>query len=344
MLEQNKGKERIHWVDVMKGLLILIVVFHHLPQNAIAVGYDNDFWVYYDNLKRYYCCWFMASFFIATGLCSNFNKPFKDFFISSFKTLVVPAVIIHSCLDLLALISEGFSLRLFYFPIKRLLLLGNDWFLTSLFLAKLSCWCISNFINNNRNKILAGGGLMIVGFLMHDFHITNIWYHQHAFAMCIFLLVGMLAKKKIFAHNNNFKHISISRYELISTTCLILSFFIFDFFQVRIPALNFGFKVSVLDIPLYLYFSIMGTIAAIALSKLIDSNKILEYIGRNTIIVYLLHVFILRIMLKELRFYDHDVLSGLFIASITFAISITFCLVCSFVINKTKLKVIVGKF
>ena len=58
MLEQNKGKERIHWVDVMKGLLILIVVFHHLPQNAIAVGYDNDFWVYYDNLKRYYCCWF----------------------------------------------------------------------------------------------------------------------------------------------------------------------------------------------------------------------------------------------------------------------------------------------
>lgn len=344
MLEQNKRKERIHWIDVMKGLLILIVVFHHLPQIAIAIGYDNDFWVYYDNLKRYYCCWFMASFFIATGLCSNFNKPFKDFFISSFKTLIIPAVIIHSCLDIFPLISKGISLHLILIPIKRLLLLGNDWFLTSLFLAKLESWCISNFINNDRNKILAGGGLMIVGFLMHDFHITNIWYHQHAFAMCIFLLLGIHAKKKIFARNNNFKHIPISRYELISTILLMLSFFIFDFFQVRIPALNFGFKVSVLDIPLYLYFSIIGSLAIVTLSKLIASNRILEYIGKNTIVVYLLHIFILRLMLKELQFYDHDVLSGILIALSTFVVSIVFCLVCSFIINMTKLKVFIGKF
>lgn len=159
MSEQNK--ERIHWVDIMKGLLILLVVFHHIPQNAISQGFSNDFWISYDDLKWYYCCWFMASFFIATGLCSNFNKPFIVFLKTSFKTIILPAIAIHSFLDIVSLIHEGFSLKLFFIPIKRFLLLGNDWFLTSLFLSRLICWTVNRYCKPTKLKLIAGGGLWL---------------------------------------------------------------------------------------------------------------------------------------------------------------------------------------
>ncbi|WP_405340576.1 acyltransferase family protein [Fibrobacter sp.] len=184
---------------------------------------------------------------------------------------------------------------------------------------------------------------MVIGFLLHDFNIYNIWCHQHALAMSIFLVAGLLAKDKIFSKEKRLGKLPISIFECCSIFLLILTFIVFNVFNIRIPVLNYGFKVSFADIPLYLYFSFLGTLAIITLSKLIKINNVLEYIGKNSIVVYLFHIFILRNLLSVFRIYDNDWMYCFGTAIVTFLLTVMSCLILAFLINTKHLKFIIGQ-
>ena len=86
-------KERLHYVDVCKGLLILMVIWQHIPEFVSWAGVDSSviescgggsswlFWGFY-----------MQAFFLTNGFTSNFKKDFRPFLWGSFKALLIPYI------------------------------------------------------------------------------------------------------------------------------------------------------------------------------------------------------------------------------------------------------------
>ena len=86
-------KERLHYVDVCKGLLILMVIWQHIPAFVSWAGVDSSviescgggsswlFWGFY-----------MQAFFLTNGYTSNFKKDFRPFLWGSFKALLIPYI------------------------------------------------------------------------------------------------------------------------------------------------------------------------------------------------------------------------------------------------------------
>lgn len=54
--------QRYHWADVAKGILIILVMFHYLPQVALSKGWDTAIWNGANDIRYFYCCFFMATF------------------------------------------------------------------------------------------------------------------------------------------------------------------------------------------------------------------------------------------------------------------------------------------
>lgn len=131
-MADNNVKSRLHWIDISKGILILLVVFHHLPQVVLSKGQECVFWQAYDDLKSYYACFFMASFFILSGYVSNFDKRFPRFIWDSFKGIIIPVLSINTIKIIITSIYSGTSvcnscltiIKLFALLGGRLVLLG----------------------------------------------------------------------------------------------------------------------------------------------------------------------------------------------------------------------------
>ena len=119
------GNERIPWIDIAKGILILIVILHHMPQVA-------DRLLNVDNLKLLekssclYLSYFMPAFFIITGLCTNFNKSFSSFFEKNFRQLIIPSLVFSILLYWIELIiSQNYIVSNYFSRIIPIIIWGG---------------------------------------------------------------------------------------------------------------------------------------------------------------------------------------------------------------------------
>lgn len=109
--------KRLSYIDVAKGLLILLVVYDHLPDMYMyKLNLSNEYIEYLDKTQWVYKLFFMLAFFCITGMCSNFNKDFKTFFISNYKSLIIPNVILGMILEPTWLGGGNFTWWMFLVP------------------------------------------------------------------------------------------------------------------------------------------------------------------------------------------------------------------------------------
>lgn len=90
-------KGRIAYLDVAKGLLIIMVVFGHIcwatTSSGVSVG---ESWRHIDEIKQWlWSPFFMPCFFIITGFCSNFDKEFGPFLKDNVFSLLWPMLILQ---------------------------------------------------------------------------------------------------------------------------------------------------------------------------------------------------------------------------------------------------------
>lgn len=76
----TQTKERLHWVDVAKGLLIILLLVHHFSSATRRTGISSDQFWFVTCWQIIYTCFFMQAFFFLSGYCSNFSHPVKLFF------------------------------------------------------------------------------------------------------------------------------------------------------------------------------------------------------------------------------------------------------------------------
>lgn len=336
------SKKRIPYFDVAKGVLICLVIISHIYLETLTVAkIPNSTFAWMRSWQWIHVSFFMPAFFIITGLCSNFEKEFKPFFISNVRSILIPAIVfdlVFFTIPNLFMGQDPWKFVMGGFVMRALGFGGVYWFLPCLFLSKLIYWALHKYTN-----ILTQWSILIalvaLGFILHHFKLypQKWWYLNQVFDLTIFLGVGLFLK-------NNSIDLKVFYYFGSAIFLIIIIFFLIT--KLPMPAILYTYKIQEWwQLPVHFLVSIGGTAALLWICETINSNTFLEYLGRGTIVVYGVHQLFLKIIL---RFIDPLIANQGIIISITMFLVIFFCTVgfCAISIkafNSNFLKPIIGK-
>lgn len=282
---KNKKKERLVWIDCVKGLCMFMVIISH-------ISFSPEF------LRKIYSPWFLTGFFFCTGYLYK-DEYFKSFLGKKFKTLIIPWIV-FGFFEIITLVVFGSKNYTFleYCLFDILQVKGYNetlWFLPCLFLSLVYVYFLKKIAN--KYLLLISFLLLIASRLYGVLMPNNIfpwgsnflpWHIHIIFTVGFFIILGHLYKIKL--ENKLFSN-RVLTLIIASIVYLVALFF----------SWNDG-AISIWDYPnIFEWLAIMfsGLFIILYLGKRgIFYNKILEYIGRNSLLFYVLHQTICRIFVN----------------------------------------------
>ena len=192
------AKERIHWVDVAKGILILLLIIHHFRPAFKLDEISLADYGFVTSWQFVFTSFFMQAFFFMSGYCSNFNKEAKTFVLSLFKQLILPFIFF----ELLTCIYWSSSNELSVKNVYQYWVNSNGthyWFLNALILAKLYLYVIVNskYLSNNVFLLLSSFCFLVISIVLNDLDFgTNFLCIRQSLGAVFFVVLGYIAKLK----------------------------------------------------------------------------------------------------------------------------------------------------
>lgn len=348
-MEQDvmKGNIRLPYIDVAKGFLILMVVWSHFAlMERVCYGVDNKYVLDFTNIKIIWISFFMPAFFFITGYCSSFDKKVRPFLMQGFSTIILPSIIVSVVTQCVDHIHMGMSLMWSGKTIIKSVLLnaGNEWFLPSLFIGRILCYL---GIRLTKSLMIQGIIVLIVcigGIYLYNYtpELHNFWYFKHAFMITLFIWLGIVFKKVTLTIGVQIAF--AVGYILIFTWLFLL--------HIHIPYITNKSELTLFELPLLLILSFTGIMLILGLSKVVTrynvchSVYILGYIGKNSIVIYLLHFGFYRIyiylFLNVLK--NEDFVQSWLIICLILLLNILSCCIMAWVLNKRYFRWMLGKF
>lgn len=282
--------KRINYIDIAKCFAIFFIVLGHI----ITYSTHCDQTIY-----KVICGFHVVLFFILSGYTFSTNDNYIKFSINKFKRIMIP-YFVWALLFLVPYMFFGkdiantngveanFTLDKMLFNI----LYGNGniqalkqntalWFLPALFSMEMIYYWLIKFTNNKKHyiKILSLALLFIIA-IVYNSYITFVfpWGINTVIELGIFFYIGylfrqydLLNKKKIF---NN-----------ISIVLLLGIGILISLTNIKVSAVNYRYG----NLVLYIISGLSLSVVIMYISKLINKNKILEFIGKNTMSILIFH-------------------------------------------------------
>ena len=277
------NKRRLDYIDILKGIGILLVIFSHS-------GAENE------TTMMYIGGVFIPLFFVVSGYTyKNRETTFFSLLGRRFHRLIVPYLFFSvlllllykrfSLTDVLGVFYSRYCLYPYYSADNVFLMGGGNpplWFLTSMLTAFLPFYLLIKYPSKT--------GWMLCAFALYTWGCQFLpillpWSLDTACLMACFMYVGLHMRKYDY---------------LLSFHGLVYLFVLFFF--IALCNINGGLNVSVREYgrSFLLYFStgILGTLFLLWLSKMINETivgKGLAIIGRHSLVIFCLQMFLLRI-------------------------------------------------
>ena len=313
--------KRIQILDVYKGLLILIVLFHHISAQIDGIGINECVKQYNLYMLPTYCAWFMPAFFLTTGFCSNFNKQFLPFLYSNFRTLLWPAITSFAII---------YTFRSIWYYDKSILvdslslipLWGFNWFLMALFLSKILLWVINRYFVSNLIKGMLFIFIAFIAIYMNDVNfLGNNWlHHRHALYLSLFLFIGYVIKSKDVEYKKYFRICGGIYIPLLFVSMKTIGVL------PGIAGVWINFDVS--QVLFHVLLAITGSCFCLCIANLFINFKFLNFIGINSLVFYLFHIDALRISEKTISVFiinPESLSQVLFFDLLTLIMSVCLC-------------------
>ena len=324
----------------MKGILICLVILHHIPYETISVSkIPNDTFHWLGTHGGWYACFFMPAFFMITGLCSNFDKPFGKFFLQNLRTILLPGLVF----DLLfyttprMLASGEYVAELIDFGLRFKSLGGYYWFLVSLFLAKIFYWGLHKLhISWYRWALL--GISCLLGFVIKHYNlIYNHWSICQTLDLTLFLAIGQWLKSA-----------TIDR-ERLSRYCLwifIGAIAICYATGLKIPHVTAAYRINEWwQLPVHVLLATLGSLALLNICQRIGSNRVLEYLGQGSLVIYMIHSFVIKFLLNHFGYWltDASIVASILMFVLMFVIVTALSAGFAWLFQQKYLHVLLGK-
>lgn len=322
------GKERIHWIDIAKGLMIIGMILNHIPNYSLrGGGMILDFpW---SILGAVYGRFTMQAFFILSGITMGLNNNFQTFIVKQIKSLLIPYMsftIICKIIEIL-FFDEGLFVTIgserFHF------IMEGYWFLSSLFIGKMIVYLLNKISSNQYFVFIALLIIMFIGFAVTEYysdkpdlgHYHNYFHYRNGLCMAIFLYIGYKLKK--YSFGDKYFLFAGLLYLVTYTISYIMQFL--DFNVTYLSAPSYSHSLVLMDgvnaiglMPAYLFYCITGSCLIIWIAKKINRCNLFEILGKRTLVIYCIHFTILK--------FSIDVISGIFLPD-SFYTSITYFIV-----------------
>ena len=86
MISGGGKTSRILYLDITKGMLIIMLVFAHFRSASIRFDYQNADFSYIYGWNNIFTCFYMPAFFVISGFLSNLKKISSYSFIRFLKS------------------------------------------------------------------------------------------------------------------------------------------------------------------------------------------------------------------------------------------------------------------
>jgi len=315
---------RIIWVDYAKALAIIFVVFLHA-----GVPYP---------LKGLIRVFLIPVFFFISGIFSNISKydNAKAFFKQKSQSILIP----YFAFNLLTFLFWFFLgrhfgadeniktnalesfLGIFTATATSLKHYVPLWFLACLFVVESLYFLIFKKIQTKKYQLLTLAFLFLFSLLMYNLDIKRLpWNIDIALSMIIFYGLGAYFRDFVLKNESiSFKNIAIlTGISILAALIVTLAYNLNDEAKVYINQLGNYF--------LFFIGALAGIVLMTGLMKLITMfpkhNKLILYIGRNTLIILALHL-ITGSVVKAITYYGFGLPLTIYeIPYVTFVYSIS---------------------
>ena len=289
MIIEVVDKERIHYIDIAKGLGIFWVVLTH-------ASYEEWIW-------RYSWQFHMPFFFFLAGLVYQERYSFKEFFLRRLRSLIIPYFIFAFITFIYWLwIERPFRpgdqsviyelIGIFYgdYDSNRLFFNPPLWFLPCLFVTELLFWPAAH----SKTKIGTWTWILsyfAIGQVLLRYHISGFPFGIHtALNAVLFYGIGWLSKHVIDdVGKTGYYH------WVIIIACTTIQLLYMNSYVSNIKHCTI----------LYAGIALVGITFWLLLSIIIDHQKIIEYFGRNTLVAICLQGPIMRVLIYGLSKISH---------------------------------------
>lgn len=263
----------------MKGITMLIVVLHHVLWITVDLkNVTNSTMLFLHGWQDMLASFIMPAFFFCTGYCSSFNKAFKPFFISNFKSLLVPSITVGIAYEII----YGRFLQL---PSTLNMAMHQGflffWFLYALFYGKMIFWILNKFVNKVWIIIAILLILAFVATLCNDINFLGWNFMQYRQTLNLTLYLGIGYYFKNYSNQNRMLNVGAILFVAGVALSRIIPFVI--------PRVTAGFNCTIIEEPLHIFYALTGTLLIMWISKKIDKNFCLEEIGKKSLIIYVIH-------------------------------------------------------
>uniref|UniRef100_UPI0036F361D4 acyltransferase family protein n=1 Tax=Enterocloster asparagiformis TaxID=333367 RepID=UPI0036F361D4 len=278
---------RIEWIDVIRGISILLMVYAHLAIN--------------NKLRTIIFSFHMPIFFVLSGYLFS-EKKFSMFFGGKVKSLIIPYVITNLLSIIISMWKTGFYgnfslaniLNIGYKRggaafwgmsfsstiLQEVLSVGPVWFILALFWSNIIFWIINKIVSKESIRLLVVASISFIGIYIG----RRIAFLPHSFDVAL-VAVGFVYSGYIIRRYDVLK--------LVSNPIPMFALTIFWLFGIWCGGIELAVRKYPLGI-MSLLSSVCGCIVIISILKLFISstssaNNMLKVLGKNSLIILCIH-------------------------------------------------------
>ncbi|MCC8073381.1 MAG: acyltransferase family protein [Clostridiales bacterium] len=276
-------KQRERFIDIARGIAMLLVILGHCSLTP-------------DTLKWWLYSFHIPLFFALSGLVFNPEKyvKFKDFLKSRVKSLLIPYFFLSIVLWFITTIvrhnSSFLSREATYVKFIGIFVAHRNstyyfalWFVLALFLAEILFYFIVKLTKKNVYALIASMIVLSVGGYVLSEHIDGgfYWSVDVVPVACSFLIFGFLLK--LWREKSDIA-LKIWWFPVLCAVNLV-----FSYLNHRICGRSDLYYTEMGNYFYYMLAALSGIWAVLIFCKFIKKFKVLEFIGKNTLVYYTFH-------------------------------------------------------
>ena len=271
-------RTRLNYVDLAKGVAMLLVMLGHCKHTPKLL----EAWLY---------TFHMPLFFALSGYTLNLDRfcTFKEFARNRFRRLIIPYFWLAFSLAILRIVfreSLAFSVKhlkwLISIPIGWRLngWYFTMWFIPTLFFAELLFYILFRKKQNSKKSfVFAMMGSFLMGIIASKKVKGFIWSLDLVPFALVFLILGYMLHSLV--ENDRGHRCGLEAVIFLWIVNLVTGFWNYKCYSmVDLYYCKTGHPI------LFLVSACSGVLGTILVCKMIEKNKLIEYIGRNSLVYY----------------------------------------------------------
>lgn len=270
--------KRLNFIDVAKGIGIILVVLGH------CLAYENQ-----NKLFMMIYSFHMPFFFFLSGFLFK-DKSYETYLSGKLKTLLFPMIFFQA----LNIISYGFLFLLGFEKHHDTIAFGGFWFLgTLLYVSCLYYMLSEKFFSNFRRRnviVLTSASIAMIFGLIYAKRISD---QPNQLIATSFVAFSFYALGHICNTNQSLQNLVLQSSKPMRVFFAIGSIALFILLAYLVGFTNRNVDMNTSRYGNSLFFilnALVGISAAFLASVAISKNHILEFFGKNSLMIFLLHI------------------------------------------------------